>query len=116
MVEGLGTAPELAKAAFSLTSDQPFAGPYEVAGSYVIARLKERKQPDAAEFEKKKAELTQQAAMVRAEEVLAEWTQRRCVEAKEAKQDPREHRTSSATTTPPEGRVAYEPCTPPFRF
>ena len=93
VVEGLGTAPELAKAAFTPGSGRSrSAGPFEVAGSYVIVRLKERKQADAAEFEKKKAELMQQAAMVRAEEILSEWTQRRCVEAKQDKRHPGEHR------------------------
>ena len=56
-----------------------------MAGSYVIVKLKERKEADLAEFEKKKGELMHEAALVRGEEVLAEWTQRRCQEAKEAK-------------------------------
>ena len=115
MVEGLGTAPELAKAAFTLDAGAAVRGPVEVAGSYVIVRLKERKHPDTAEFEKKKAELMQQAAMVRAEEVLSEWTQRRCVEAKEAKHIQVNPEILRYDDTP-EGRVAYEPCTPPFRL
>jgi peptidyl-prolyl cis-trans isomerase D len=115
IIEGLGAAPELAKAAFALTMEQPFAGPQEVAGSFVIAKLKERKQADAAEFEKKKLELMREAAMVRAEEVLTEWTQRRCTEAKQAKQIDVNTDLLRYDETPA-GRVAYEPCTPPFRF
>jgi peptidyl-prolyl cis-trans isomerase D len=115
IVEGLGMAPELAKAAFELKPTDPVAGPYEVSGSYVIVRLKEEKDADLAEFDKKKGELLHQAAMARGEEILAEWTQRRCVEAKEAKRirvntDILRYEDSATE------RVAYEPCTPPFRF
>jgi parvulin-like peptidyl-prolyl isomerase len=115
VVEGLGTAPDLAKAAFSLEPAQPLGGPFEVGGSYVVVRLKERKRPDGAEFEKKKPELMQQAAMVRAEEILSEWTQRRC---QEAKQDKRIQVNADILRydDSPEGRVPYEPCTPPFRL
>jgi peptidyl-prolyl cis-trans isomerase D len=115
VVEGLGSTPELAKAAFTLDPAQPFSGPTEVAGSYVFVRLKERKRPDAAEFEQKTAELMQQAAMVRAEEILSEWTQRRCQEAKQDK-DIQVNADILRYDDTPEGRVAYEPCTPPFRL
>jgi peptidyl-prolyl cis-trans isomerase D len=115
VVEGLGTAPDLAKAAFQLDPAQPFSGPHEVAGSYVVVRLKERKRPDAADFEKRKAELMQQAAMVRAEEILSEWTQRRCQEAKQDKAIQVNTDILRYDDTP-EGRVPYEPCTPPFRL
>jgi peptidyl-prolyl cis-trans isomerase D len=115
VVEGIGMAPELAKAAFELKPAEPFGGPYEAAGSYVIVRLKEKKEPDLADYEKKKAELMNQAAMVRGEEVLAEWTQRRCVEAKEAKRI-RVNTDILRYDDAPNERVAYEPCAPPFRF
>jgi peptidyl-prolyl cis-trans isomerase D len=115
IVEGIGMAPDLAKAAFNLKPAEPFGGPYEVAGSYVVVKLKEKKEPDLAEYEKKKAELLNQAAMVRGEEVLAEWTQRRCVEAKEAKRINVNTDILRYDDAPNE-RVSYEPCAPPFRF
>jgi peptidyl-prolyl cis-trans isomerase D len=115
IVEGIGMAPELAKAAFQLKPTDPLGGPYEVAGSYVIVRLKEKKEPDLAEFDKKKAELMHQAAMVRGEEILAEWTQRRCQEAKEAKRINVNTDILRYEDSPTE-RVSYEPCAPPFRF
>jgi peptidyl-prolyl cis-trans isomerase D len=115
IVEGIGMAPELAKAAFELKPGDPLAGPYEVSGSWVIVRLKEKKEPDLAEFDKKKGELLHQAAMARGEEILAEWTQRRCVEAKEAKRISVNNDILRYDDSPTE-RVAYEPCTPPFRF
>jgi hypothetical protein len=67
-----------------------------------------------AEFEKKKGELLSQAAMVRGEEVLAEWTRRRCVETKEAKHlDVNLEQLRYDET--PQGRPAYEACQPLFR-
>jgi peptidyl-prolyl cis-trans isomerase D len=116
VVEGIGTAPELAKAAFEMKPDAPLGGPYEVAGSYVIVRLKERKQPDLAEFDKKKGELMHDAALVRGEEILAEWTQRRCQEAKEAKRIRVNVDILRYDDSTPNERIAYEPCAPPFRF
>jgi peptidyl-prolyl cis-trans isomerase D len=85
MVEGIGVSNELAKAAFSLTTAAPLAGPFEVAGSWVVVRLKERKDPDPAEFEKKKGELERDAELTKWIEVLTDWTHARCVEARDAK-------------------------------
>jgi peptidyl-prolyl cis-trans isomerase D len=115
VVEGMGNAPELAKAAFALTTEQPFAGPYEVAGGQVFVKLKERKQADLSEFTKKKGELMAEASANRAEGILAEWTLRRCNEAKAAKKivvNSEILRYDDSAT----GAVAYEPCAPPFRF
>jgi peptidyl-prolyl cis-trans isomerase D len=116
VVEGIGIAPELAKAAFELQPASPFGGPYEVSGSYVIVKLKERKQPDQAEFEKKKAEFMHQAALSRGEQILAEWIQRRCTEAKEAKRIRVNHDILRYDDSPANERIAYEACAPPFRF
>jgi len=114
-VEGIGQSNELAKAVFSLTTESPFAGPVEMSDGYIIAKLKERKSPDMAEFEKKKLELQRVATMIKGEEVVAEWTLRRCVEAKEAKRIG-VNRELLRYEQGPEGVVAYEPCTPPLRF
>lgn len=114
-VEGIGQSNDLAKAIFSLTTEAPFAGPIEVSGSYVIAKLKERKNPDLVEFEKKKLELQRTATMMKGDEVVAEWTLRRCVEAKEANRIG-VNRELLRYEQGPEGVVAYEPCTPPLRF
>jgi peptidyl-prolyl cis-trans isomerase D len=84
-VEGIGVSTELAKAAFGLTTAAPLAGPFEVAGSWVVVRLKERKDPDVAEFEKKKSDLTRDAELTKGNEVLTDWTRARCVEARDAK-------------------------------
>jgi parvulin-like peptidyl-prolyl isomerase len=84
-VEGIGVSNELAKAAFALTTAAPLAGPFEVAGSWVFVRLKERKDPDLAEFEKKKDELARDAELSKYGEVLSDWTHARCIEARDAK-------------------------------
>jgi peptidyl-prolyl cis-trans isomerase D len=85
VVEGIGASTALAKAAFALTNEAPLAGPFQVAGSWVIVRLKERKDPDLTELEKKKIELLRDAELTKWMEVLTDWTHARCVEAKEAK-------------------------------
>jgi peptidyl-prolyl cis-trans isomerase D len=115
VVEGIGTSPELSKAVFALTKEAPFAGPIEVTGSYVIARLKERKEPDLAEFEKKKLDLVRDAALVKGEEVVMEWALKRCQESRDARRIT-VNKDMLRYESGPEGVVAYEPCSPPPRF
>jgi len=116
VVEGLGTAPELAKRAFELTKEDPYAGPLEVGSSFVVAHLKERIDADPAEFEKKKAALVSDAAQVRGEQVLAEWTLARCQQAKGAKKIHVNLELLRYEDMPQDQAIAYDPCTPPFRF
>ncbi|HTA19125.1 MAG TPA: peptidyl-prolyl cis-trans isomerase, partial [Polyangia bacterium] len=108
MIEGIGVSNDLAKAAFSLTTAAPLAGPFQVAGSWIIVRLKERKDPDMAEFEKKKDELTRDAELTKWIEVQTDWTQARCLEAKSRNriQINREELRYEDSGEPP----AYEPC------
>ena len=108
MIEGIGVSNELAKAAFALTTAAPLAGPFEVAGSYLIVRLKERKDPDPAEYEKKKDDLVRDAELTKWIEVLTDWTQARCLEAKAANRiqiNRDELRYEDSSEPPP-----YEPC------
>jgi peptidyl-prolyl cis-trans isomerase D len=114
-VEGIGTSAELAKAVFAMKKESPLAGPFEVTGSYIIARLKERKEPDVAEFDKKKLELVSEAELVKGEELVADWAQRRCVESRDAKRIS-VNRELLRYEQGPEGSVLYEPCTPAPRF
>jgi peptidyl-prolyl cis-trans isomerase D len=114
IVEGLGVSNALSKAAFELTPEAPVAGPFEIAGSYVVVRLKERKEPDAAEFEKKKLELQRDAELTKWMEVLTDWSHDRCVEAKRAKQiliNRDVLRYEDSSEPPP-----YEPCVPRRSF
>jgi len=84
IVEQIGDSPELAKAAFDLKPGAPLAGPVEVAGSFVVVRLKERKDPDPKELETKKADLQRDAELVKWNEVMTNWVKARCQEEKAA--------------------------------
>ena len=85
LIEGIGPSTALAKAAFALTTEKPLAGPFAIGDNYYVVRLKERKEPDLADFEKHKLELAREAEMAKGERVLSDWTHATCVEAKEAK-------------------------------
>jgi peptidyl-prolyl cis-trans isomerase D len=113
-IEGIGVSNALGKAAFSLTTAAPLAGPFEVAGSWIIVRLKERKEPDLAEFEKQKNDLVRDAERAKWDQVLGDWTRARCNEVKDAKglRINREVLRYEDSTEPP----PYEPCAPPRPF
>jgi peptidyl-prolyl cis-trans isomerase D len=114
IVEGLGVSNALSKAAFELTPQTPLAGPFQIAGSSVIVRLKERKEPDLSEFEKKKLELQRDAELTKWMEVLTDWSHDRCVEAKQAKRIVINRdvlRYDDSSEPPP-----YEPCVPRRSF
>ena len=85
VIEGIGPSSALAKAAFALTTEKPLAGPFAIGDNYYVVRLKERKEPDLADFERRKLELAREAEMAKGERVLSDWTHATCVEAKEAK-------------------------------
>ncbi len=110
-VEGIGVSNELAKAAFALTTASPVAGPFLVSDTWYVVRLKERKDADHVEFDKKKDDLTRDAELTKWREVLTDWTRARCLEAKDAKriQVNRDVLRYEDSSEPP----AYEPCLPP---
>ena len=85
VVEGIGISNTVAKAAMALTTEKPLAGPFAVGDNFFVLRLKERKEPDLADFEKRKLELAREAELAKGERVLSDWTHAACVEAKEAK-------------------------------
>lgn len=84
VIEQIGDSPELAKVAFDLKPEAPLAGPFEIAGSFVVVRLKERKDPDLQELEKKKADLQRDAELVKWNDVLTGWLKARCQQEKAA--------------------------------
>jgi len=111
VVEGIGVSNDLAKAVFEMKPDAPLGGPYDVSGSWVVLRLKERKEPDMAELEKKKDELARDAELTKWEQVMTAWADRLCTEAKEAKRLD-VNRDVLRYDEGPEASVAYEPCSP----
>ena len=113
IVEGLGVSNALTKAAFELKPGA-LAGPFEVSGSWVLVRLKERKDPDMAEYEKKKLDLQRDAEMNKWMEVLTDWSHDRCLEARNAKRIVINRdvlRYEDSAEPPP-----YEPCMPRRMF
>lgn len=113
-VASIGKAPNLAKAIFALTKDEPVAGPLEELGSFIVVKLKERKEPDMAEFEKNKVSLIDEAAKRKAGAVVMEWSRERCREARDAKQI-EVNNDLLRYEGGPENAVAYEPCSSPER-
>ncbi len=110
LIEGIGVSNQLAKAAFALTPTAPVAGPFEVSGSFVVVRLKERKEPDMTDYDKNRVQLTRDAELTKWEQVLTDWTQARCLEAKRAHQisvNTDVLRYEDSSEPPP-----YEPCSP----
>jgi peptidyl-prolyl cis-trans isomerase D len=81
-VQGLGSSQELARAAFKLKAGES-AGPIEVGGDFVVVTVKEKKEPDMADFEKRKAELTEVYQRTKAYEVMSGWTRHRCTEIRD---------------------------------
>jgi peptidyl-prolyl cis-trans isomerase D len=112
MVQGIGPAPTLAKAAFELPSEAPLGGPFQELGSFIVVRLKEHLKPDMAEFEKEKQRMADEATQQKGQTVVMDWARQRCQEAKEAKKI-EVNLDLLRYEGGPEGTVAYEPCSPP---
>lgn len=108
VVEQIGDSPELAKAAFDLKADAPLAGPFDIAGSFVVVRLKERKDPDMQELEKKKGELQRDAELVKWNEVLTNWVKSRCQQEKSAGKITVNRSILRYDDT--QAQTSYEPC------
>lgn len=111
-VAAIGKAPVLADAIFKLTKDAPVAGPVEELGSFIVVKLKERKEPDMAEFEKNKTGLVEDAAKRKGGMVVMEWALERCREARDAKRI-EVNADLLRYEGGPEGAINYEPCSPP---
>jgi len=112
MVVGIGKAPALAEAVFKLTTDAPLAGPVEELGSFLVVKLKERKEADMAEFEKNKVGLVADAAKRKGGAAVMDWSLERCREARDARRievnnDLLRYEGGA------EGAIQYEPCSPP---
>jgi parvulin-like peptidyl-prolyl isomerase len=87
VVNQIGVSPDLAKAAFELKPAQPLMDKvYEVSGSFIIARLKERQDPNPTEFDKTKDEFARRQQAQKWGEILSDWAQRQCVAARDSGQ------------------------------
>jgi peptidyl-prolyl cis-trans isomerase D len=111
-VPAFGKAPILVDAIFKLKKDAPLAGPIEELGSFIVLKLKERKEPDLAEYEKNKTGLIEEAAKRKGSMVVMEWAIQRCREARDAKRI-EVNNDMLRYEGGPEGSIQYEPCSPP---
>jgi peptidyl-prolyl cis-trans isomerase D len=82
MVPEVGVSPELARQAFE-GKPSDLIGPFEVASAWVVARIKERKEPDRDFFEKHKDEEVKKAEREKWVDVLGAWSKQRCVAARD---------------------------------
>lgn len=82
MVQSIGISKELAKRAFELGPGE-IAGPFDVAGTAVLVRLKDKKEPDMADFEKRKDDIVREYERTKWAEVLDAWSKQRCAEVRD---------------------------------
>ena len=102
-------------AVWSLTPQEPFHGPAQVAEAFVVVRLKERKNPDPAEFDKAKENEFQMAGAVKGYQVITDWSHHQCRKIDESKGI----KVNDEILLYPDGSkslVAYKPCTPVSPF
>lgn len=109
VIPEIGLSKDLAKVAFKLKAGEA-SGPYDTAGAVVLVQVKERKEADLAEFEKKKAEIASSFEAQRWAEVLDEWSKRRCVEARDAGQVRVNMQMVSYERAEAEPKSTYQPC------
>ncbi|MEO6953153.1 MAG: SurA N-terminal domain-containing protein [Polyangia bacterium] len=83
IVQGIGVSKELARQAFDLKQDE-VAGPFEVASAYVLVQVKEKKEPDDKDFEKRRRELEDEAERVKWSSAVSSWARNRCLEVRDA--------------------------------
>jgi len=115
-LRGLGMSKELAKEAWSLIEDSPFAGPTEVAGAFVVVRLAAREEADLSVFEESRGEFAEREAEVKGYLVAQEWLNKSC----EAFKNAGGLEVDKAVLTYGDDEVSsvnYEPCAAsPFGF
>lgn len=83
LLQGIGSSAELSRAVWKLQPGQ-FAGPVDVSGSFVIAAVKERKEPDWSDFEKRKAEIMSDYARTKWAHLVGDWARNACTTAQSA--------------------------------
>jgi peptidyl-prolyl cis-trans isomerase D len=112
MVQDIGVSKDLAKKAFEMKVGE-VGGPFEVSGGYVIARVKEHKDPDFSDFDKRKDDLVREYQRGKYAEVLDTWSKQRCIEARDdgrikVNDDVLSYESQSGQKMPE--KTKYEPC------
>ncbi len=83
MVPKVGMSKDLARRAFELPVGEA-AGPFDVGGAYALVRVKEKKEPDMKDFDKRRQELEHQVAAERWAAAVGAFGKQRCVEFRDA--------------------------------
>lgn len=114
LVPDIGISPEVTKKAFEMKVDE-MAGPFEASGSWVVIRLKERKEPDMSEFSKRQASIAADYRRRRGVAQVDSWVLQRCTETRnagriEVNDEVMSYEGGAAAIRLP-GEQKYEPCT-----
>ncbi len=108
MVQDIGISKELAKRAFEMKPGE-VAGPFDVGSGWVVVRVKDHRDPDLADFEKRKNEIVREYERTKWAELVDNWSKQRCVEVRD---DGRIKVNSEVLEYEVGGKspVAYQPC------
>jgi peptidyl-prolyl cis-trans isomerase D len=79
-IPGIGSSAELVKKAFAVKPGE-VVGPIDVSGAFLVAMLKERKEPDLVDFDKKKDELAAEYGRTKWARLMTEYARHACVAA-----------------------------------
>ncbi len=82
IIQDIGISKDLAKQAFDLKTGE-VAGPFDVGTGYVVVRVKEHKDPDLADFEKRKSDIVRDAERSKWAELVDTWSKQRCIEVRD---------------------------------
>lgn len=83
LIQGIGENEAMAKALWKLKVGE-LIGPTDVAGSFIVAVVKERKEPDLADFDKRKDEILSDYARTKWAHYLSDFTHSACTTAQSA--------------------------------
>lgn len=108
MVQDIGISKELAKRAFELKTGE-VAGPFDVGSAWVVVRVKEHRDPDLADFEKRKSEIIREYERTKWAELVDNWSKHKCTEVRD---DGRIKVNSEVLEYEVGGKspIAYQPC------
>jgi peptidyl-prolyl cis-trans isomerase D len=82
MIQDIGISKELAKRAFELKTGE-VAGPFDVGSAWVVVRVKEHRDPDLADFEKRKSEIVREYERTKWAELVDNWSKQKCAEVRD---------------------------------
>lgn len=108
MVQDIGISKELAKKAFELKTGE-VAGPFDVGSAWVVVRVKEHRDPDLADFEKRKSDIVREYERTKWAELVDNWSKQKCAEVRD---DGRIKVNSDVLEYEVGGKspIAYQPC------